>query len=83
MAGVDAIKKAAGLAEWATTRNDFLMLADLADYHARKVHAAMELLRARVRDEPSRLTRALAWMEAAVLSWRSLAERGRRDPGRG
>ena len=66
----------ADAAEWSDTREDFLMLADMAEYHAQKTLAGFELLAAG--DDPPRLIAAVLRMRAALASWRSLADRGAR-----
>jgi hypothetical protein len=63
-------------AEYRATKLDLNMLADLAEYHAHKVHAAMDLCRYRTAGEPSRLPEAHASALAMRDAWESLAERG-------
>lgn len=59
-----------------TTRTDLAMLADLADFHAHKTHAALVLARYEHADEVSVLPDAHAHARAMRAAWASLSERG-------
>ncbi len=78
----DAIRRAAAVpgieraAEWPGTELDSLMLADIAEYHSRKVEAAVCLAWHQLRADTGRLAAAHAAMAAAREVWRRLAERG-------
>jgi len=63
--------------EYRATALDLRMLADLAEYHARKVHAALALERYRTSGDPAHLPDAHAAAVAAREAWAALAERGR------
>ncbi|MFB6140380.1 MAG: hypothetical protein ABEJ26_08105 [Halosimplex sp.] len=75
-----AIDRADGAApdssEYRATALDLAMLADLAEYHAHKVRAAVALCRYRERDDPDHLPDAHASALAMREAWRSLADRG-------
>ena len=62
--------------EFKATRLDLSLLADLAEYHVAKTHAAVELETYRATDEISHLQSAHAHMEQALARWRTMAERG-------
>ncbi|MFB6133863.1 MAG: hypothetical protein ABEJ55_02635 [Halanaeroarchaeum sp.] len=62
--------------EFRATQLDLHMLADLAEYHAHKIHAAMALCRYRRTGDADRLAGAYASALAMRESWRSLANRG-------
>lgn len=63
-------------AEFRATALDLRMLADLADYHARKTRAAVELCFHQHTEQPGYLKDARAQMSLAKAAWESLAERG-------
>lgn len=63
-------------AEFHATALDLRMLADLADYHARKTHAAIELCLYQHTKQPNNLKDARVQMGHAMAAWESLAERG-------
>lgn len=69
--------------EWEATRVDFLMLADLADYHAHKIRAAVhlaiaELSRTNGQADTVNAARACESMRAATTHWRELSACGSR-----
>jgi len=63
--------------EYRATELDLGLLVDLADYHARKTHAALALERYREAGDPDHLPDAHAAAVAARAAWADLAERGR------
>ncbi len=73
----DNYKIASESAEYKATRFDLLMLAELADYHAAKIQAALALSLYQKTNEANLLTVALESMERAKKSWEALSERGR------
>lgn len=69
--------------EWKAARTDLSMLADLADYHAEKIHAAVHLALFGTGSAESHRRAALVHLKRARSHWQALAERGThafRDP---
>lgn len=73
---LDRLPGVAKIREHAAARIDFLMLADIAQFHADKVHAAVNLARYQRTNEVARLAAARAAMQRALETWRALSERG-------
>lgn len=74
--GLDAAAGIEGAAGYPSTRLDFLLLADLADYHAEKVRAAVALAEYERSGETADLEASFGAMNRALGAWRALAERG-------
>lgn len=72
----DALDASHGNREYASSRADFLMLADLADYHAWKIEAAVAFTSYEERGSQRDLRRAFTAAREALAHWRALAERG-------
>ncbi len=62
--------------EFKATRNDFLMLADLAEYHANKITAALELSFYHNTNIAGHLEKSCRFAVASKKCWESLCERG-------
>jgi hypothetical protein len=62
--------------EFKTTELDLLMLADLAEYHASKILAAVALSYYQMTNSTEHLIKAYCNMKMALDSWTSLANRG-------
>ncbi|MBT3265844.1 hypothetical protein HN371_01770 [Candidatus Poribacteria bacterium] len=78
-AGVDAadnITTVADSAEYAASRVDFTMLAELADYHAQKMLAAVALETHLTSEDADSLTLAHAHAAEALGHWGALADLG-------
>ena len=62
--------------EFQALKVDFLMLRDLAEYHAAKIRAALSLTRHELSGNPDPLSAAHAFALTARERWRALGERG-------
>lgn len=76
---VDRVERLPGMAEhveFLSSRHDFLMLAHLAEYHARRIVASIEFHRHSLTGDSAYLQHCLAWMREARDSWEELVRLG-------
>ncbi|HUZ18320.1 MAG TPA: hypothetical protein VMV68_08020, partial [Spirochaetia bacterium] len=75
---LDTMPEMAEIREHAAARIDFLILADIALFHAEKVQASVDLCLHDKTGEIALLESSLRAMERALAAWRKLSERGAR-----
>jgi hypothetical protein len=76
LAGADCVDSLKENREYQTSRIDFLMLADLADYHRWKILAAIELEFFHLTRDSAHLREAHTAAQKALEFWATLASRG-------